>query len=111
MCNNKAARWFIFALALWAALLGDGCGGTAAPPVATLGGVQPQPEPQPQPQPQPREEPEFTVVLLPDTQYYSEQARASMEMLLAEMRRIAENKDRETIRAVIGLGDLVQCND
>jgi hypothetical protein len=51
---------------------------------------------------------EFTVVLIPDTQYEAEESNgANVGMLFAQMNWIAENIKQENIRAVAGLGDIV----
>jgi len=56
--------------------------------------------------------PDFTVVVLPDTQYYTDEIRgATMRMFTAQTQWVADNKTRENIRAVIGLGDIVDNGD
>ena len=53
-------------------------------------------------------EPDFTVVILPDTQYYTDETRgAKMKMFTAQTRWVAKNKKTKNIKAVIGLGDIV----
>jgi hypothetical protein len=63
--------------------------------------------PQP-PQAAPNPSPDFTVVALPDTQYYTDEARGGkFEMFTSQTDWVAHNKTRENIKAVIGLGDIV----
>jgi hypothetical protein len=51
---------------------------------------------------------DFTIVVLPDTQYYTDGARgATMDMFTAQTQWVAQNKTRNKIKAVIGLGDIV----
>lgn len=53
-------------------------------------------------------EPDFTVVALPDTQGYSAfWAGGTMRMFTAQTEWVAKNKDKENIKAVIGLGDII----
>src|SRR5215510_7936508 len=54
----------------------------------------------------------FTVILLPDTQYYAEGSQgAKPEMMYAQMRWIAANAPGLNIKAVVGLGDIVNCGN
>jgi hypothetical protein len=56
--------------------------------------------------------PDFTIVVLPDTQYYTDEIRgATMSMFTAQTQWVVDNKTRENIRAVIGLGDIVDDGD
>jgi hypothetical protein len=67
--------------------------------------------PQP-PQAAPTRSPDFTLVALPDTQYYTDEARgAKFEMFTAQTEWVARNKTKENIKAVIGLGDIVDNGD
>jgi len=53
---------------------------------------------------------EFTIVVLPDTQYYSQESNgASLAMFTAQTNWIAANRSAMNIRAVVGVGDIVQC--
>ena len=52
--------------------------------------------------------PDFALVALPDTQYYTDEVRgAKFEMFTAQTGWVARNKTRQNIKAVIGLGDIV----
>jgi hypothetical protein len=48
---------------------------------------------------------EFTLVALPDTQYYAEK---HPEILLEQLRFVLRNREALSIAAVVELGDLVQ---
>jgi hypothetical protein len=53
-------------------------------------------------------DPTFSIVVLPDTQYYSEESYGgSMSMFLAQMNWITQNASRYSVAAVIGVGDIV----
>lgn len=51
-------------------------------------------------------QPDFTVVVLPDTQYYTEGEQGA-KMFTAQTRWVAKNKKKQNVKAVIGLGDIV----
>ena len=61
-----------------------------------------------QPPAGPNPDPDFTLVALPDTQYYTDEIRgAKVGMFTAQTQWVADNKVAENIKAVIGLGDIV----
>jgi hypothetical protein len=58
-----------------------------------------------QPPAGPNPDPDFTIVALPDTQYYTDEIRgAKIGMFTAQTQWVADNKTTENIKAVIGLG-------
>jgi hypothetical protein len=70
-------------------------------------------------QPPPTQNGAFTIVVLPDTQCYTSLGSplepetcggvGNMEMFHAQTDWVARNKGSQNIRAVIGVGDIVQC--
>lgn len=100
--KGKVRAWWLVLVAL--ALVSASCGGSGA--------TMPPPPPSPSGPAPATDEQEFTIAVIPDSQYYVRGVRgATMEMFLAQTRWIADKRQSHRIAAVIGLGDIVECAD
>lgn len=82
-----------------------GCGGTQSTSTAVTPPPPPAASPGPSVSPAPTFAPdEFTIVALPDTQYYS---RDFPDIFRAQTQWIADHAQEQRIKLVLGLGDIV----
>ncbi len=89
----------ILSLVLIAGILGSGC----SPRIAAH---------QKQQDPAKNDKGEFTIAVLPDTQYYtSEKVGGKNEMFISQIDWIKKNKEKENIAYVIHVGDIVDSGD